>query len=473
MEARKLISEKLNDSQLRQNLDFAMSLLQTNRKKLIKERYGDWEGLREEGRKVKQNALSRLPELLQRFEEKATQNGIRIHWASDANEANKIIYDLAKQHNVTKILKGKSMASEEIHFNAYLKERGIKAIETDLGEIIIQLIDEPPVHIVVPAVHKNRYEIGEIFEKHLHVKRFSDPQDLNAVARTHLRKEFKEFKMGLSGVNFAIANEGAIWLLENEGNGRMSTTVPDIHVAICGIEKIVETFDDAVILDTLLIPSATGQGITCYNNIITSPRKDGDLDGPREVHVILLDHHRSDILSHKHYSKALSCIRCGTCMNHCPVYEKVGGHAYGATYPGPIGEVISPQIFGIDKYGYILNLCSLCGRCSEVCPVKIPLAEMIRDLRSEKVGQGSGEEILGISRVKPKVSEKIGFKIFAFLASTPWAWKLMLWKVRLLGPLGKPFASIFPMLKQWTSCRAYPQIDANFQSQKLEGVIYE
>lgn len=473
MEARELIQEKLNDSQLRKNLNFAMDMLQTNRKKLLKERYGDWEALREEGRKVKQNVLSRLPELLERFEENASKNGIKVHWASSAYDANEIIYSLAKEKGVNKILKGKSMASEEIHLNAFLQKKGVQAVETDLGEIIIQLIDEPPVHIVVPAIHKNRYEIGEIFEKHLKVQKFSEPEDLNAVARTYLRQEFKEFKMGLSGVNFAIADEGAIWLLENEGNGRMSTTVPDIHVAICGIEKIVESFDDAVILDTLLVPSATGQSITCYNNIITSPRKGEDRDGPKEVHVILLDHHRSDILAHKHYSKALSCIRCGTCMNHCPVYEKIGGHAYGATYPGPIGEVISPQIFGIDRYGYILDLCSLCGRCSEVCPVKIPLADMIRDLRSERVGQGTGKEILGVSRVKPKTIERMGFKLFAFMASTPWAWKLMLWQVRIFGPLAKPLASVIPLLKQWTSCRTYPDLDASFQTQKLEGVIYE
>lgn len=473
MDSQTLISEKLNDSQLRTNLNFAMSMLQTNRKKLLKERYSDWESLREEGRKVKQNTLSRLPELLERFEQNATRNGINIHWASDANEANEIILGLAKKNHINKILKGKSMASEEIHLNAFLKKKGIEAIETDLGEIIIQLIDEPPVHIVVPAIHKNRYEIGEIFEEHLHVQRFSEPEDLNAVARTHLRQEFKEFKMGLSGVNFAIANEGAIWLLENEGNGRMSTTVPDIHVAICGIEKIVETFDDAVILDTLLIPSATGQSITCYNNIITSPRKNEDLDGPKEVHVILLDHHRSDILAQKHYAKSLSCIRCGTCMNHCPVYEKIGGHAYGATYPGPIGEVISPQLFGIDSYGYILNLCSLCGRCSEVCPVKIPLADMIRDLRAEKVGQGDGKRMLGLQKVKPKIMERIGFKIFAFLASTPWAWKTLLWNVKIFGSFAKPLAPFLPMLKQWTSCREYPSLDASFQSQTLKGVIYE
>ncbi|WP_104697966.1 MULTISPECIES: LutB/LldF family L-lactate oxidation iron-sulfur protein [unclassified Helicobacter] len=473
MKTSDLISEKLNDTQLRKNLHFAMDMLQTNRKKLIKDRYRDWETLREEGRKVKQNTLSRLPELLEKFEANATKNGMQVHWASNAEEANEIIFNLAKKNNITKILKGKSMASEEIHLNAYLKKRGVQALETDLGEIIIQLIDEPPVHIVVPAIHKNRYEIGKIFEEHLKVERYSKPEDLNSVARTYLRKEFQEFKMGITGVNFAIAQDGAIWLLENEGNGRMSTTASDIHVAICGIEKIVESFDDAIILDTLLVPSATGQSITCYNNIITSPRKEGDLDGPKEVHIILLDHHRSDILSHKHYSKALSCIRCGTCMNHCPVYDKVGGHAYGATYPGPIGEVISPQIFGIDTYGYILNLCSLCGRCSEVCPVKIPLAEMIRDLRSEKVGQGSNANILGISRVKPKIAEKIGFKIFAFLASKPWAWRLMLWNVRLFGSLGKPFASMIPMLKQWTSCRSYPDLDASFQPQNIKGVIYE
>lgn len=474
MNTTQLINEKLNDEQLRKNLEFGMSLLQGNRKKLLKERYPDWESLREEGRKVKQNTLSRLPELLERFEQKATENGIKVHWASNPNEANEIIYNIAKENNVGTILKGKSMASEEIHLNSYLKHRGIKAIETDLGEIIIQLIDEPPVHIVVPAIHKNRYQIGEIFEKYLKVERFSEPEDLNAVARTHLRKEFKTFKMGISGVNFAIADEGAIWLLENEGNGRMSTTVPDIHVAVCGIEKIVEKFDDAVILDTLLIPSATGQSITCYNNIITSPRKEGDLDGPKEVHVILLDNHRSDILSHKHYAKALSCIRCGTCMNHCPVYDKIGGHAYGATYPGPIGEVISPQLFGMDKYGYILNLCSLCGRCSEVCPVKIPLSEMIRDLRYEKVKEKK-EKILGIERVGAKGGEKSAFGIFAWLATTPWAWRALMWTINVFGSLGKPFASIIPGLKQWTSCRAYPQLDASFHSEvkNMEGVIYE
>ena len=225
-----------------------MYQLQGNRKNLLAERYGDWEALREEGKKVKQYALSHLPELLEKFEKNATANGIKVHWASNNDEANEIILNIAKENNVNKILKGKSMASEEIGLNHYLEKKGIKAIETDLGEVIIQLIGEPPVHIVVPAIHKNRFEVGEIFEKHLHVEKYTEIEDLNRVARTYLRDEFHQLKMGLSGVNFAIADEGAIWLLENEGNGRMSTTISDIHVAICGIEKIVETFDNAVLL---------------------------------------------------------------------------------------------------------------------------------------------------------------------------------------------------------------------------------
>ena len=315
MNPRQLIHEKVNDKQLNKNLEYVMYQLQGNRKKLISERYGDWEALREEGKKVKQYALSHLPELLEKFEKNATANGIKVHWASNNDEANEIILNIAKENNVNKILKGKSMASEEIGLNHYLEKKGIKAIETDLGEVIIQLIGEPPVHIVVPAIHKNRFEVGEIFEKHLHVEKYTEIEDLNRVARTYLRDEFHQLKMGLSGVNFAIADEGAIWLLENEGNGRMSTTVSDIHVAICGIEKIVETFDNAVLLNTLLIPSATGQSVTTYNNIISSPRKDGDLDGPKEVHVVLLDNGRSNILSKKRYAGSLRCIRCGTCMN--------------------------------------------------------------------------------------------------------------------------------------------------------------
>lgn len=469
-----IINEKLHNQQLRDNLKSVMTTLKQNRKNTINDRYTDWEELRELGRKVKQKTLVNLVEFLERFEHNAIANGFKIHWAKDSTQANEIILSLMKEKNANVLLKGKSMVSEEIHLNAYLKDNGINAIETDLGELIIQLIDEPPVHIVAPAIHKNRYEIGEIFKDKLHAKLESEPEKLNSIARDHLRKEFKEFRIGLSGVNFAIANEGAIWLVENEGNGRMSTTACDIHIAICGIEKLVESFEDASILDMLLVPSATGAPITCYNNIITGPRKKDDLDGPKEVHIVLLDNNRSKILEDKHYYRALSCIRCGTCLNHCPVYDKIGGHAYLSTYPGPIGEVISPQLFGLNNCAPILNLCSLCGRCSEVCPVKIPLAELIRDLRSEKAGEGRGG-VVGYDKTHRSKVEKISFGVFSKLATSGFMWRIMLTQVRIFGGLGKVFGGIVPGLKQWLSCRNYPILDANLHSRvkELKGVIYE
>ncbi|WP_295736786.1 LutB/LldF family L-lactate oxidation iron-sulfur protein [uncultured Helicobacter sp.] len=469
-----IVNTKLSDKQLRVNLKNVMDTLKTNRKNLITSRYTDWEELREKGKALKQKTLSQLDVLLERFEQNAIKNGFIIHWASDSKEANEIIYSLMKEKGVTKILKGKSMASEETHLNAFLKQKGLDPIETDLGELIIQLIDEPPVHIVAPAIHKNRYQIGEIFAQKLGAKLESEPEKLNEIARVHLRKEFKEFKMGLSGVNFAIADEGAIWLIENEGNGRMSTTASDIHIAICGIEKIVESFEDASILDALLVPSATGAAITCYNNIITSPRKESELDGPKEVHIILLDNNRSTILKDSHFYKSLSCIRCGTCLNHCPVYDKIGGHAYLSTYPGPIGEVISPQLFGMKNYGHMVNLCSLCGRCSEVCPVKIPLAELIRDLRSEKVGQGRKNLKNNDGSLKDK-QEQFGMTKFANLASNGSSWRRMLSLAAFFAPLAKPFASFIPGLKNWVAYRTFPELSGNLHKKvsKMQGVIYE
>lgn len=469
-----IINEKLQDNQLRNNLSSAMDTLKNNRKKLINSRFLDWENLRDKGYKLKQKNISKLDVLLETFEKNAIKNGIKIHWANDSNEANEIVLSIMKENDVTTILKGKSMTSEETHLNAFLKNKGFNPIETDLGEIIIQFIEEPPVHIVVPAIHKNRYEIGEIFKNKLGVPLESEPEKLNEIARTYLRKEFKEFKVGLSGVNFAIANEGAIWLLENEGNGRMSTTACDIHIAFCGIEKVVESFEDACILNSLLVPSATGAPITCYNNIITSPRKDDELDGPREVHIILLDNNRSTMLKDAHYYNALSCIRCGTCLNHCPVYDKIGGHAYLSTYPGPIGQVISPQLFGLDKFSPMLDLCSLCGRCSEVCPVKIPLAELIRDLRSERAGQGI-KNVIGSNEVKKNYIEIKLMKRFSTIATNPKLWRFMLNLIVIFAPIGKCFANFIPGLKHWVKYRSFPDMNGNLHKKvsKMQGVIYE
>lgn len=468
-----IVHNKLNDEQLRKNLKSVMTTLKTNRKNTIKARYENWEELRELGRKVKQNALANLPQLLEQFSQNAIKNGFKIHFANDAKEANEIILNLMQKNSANIVLKGKSMASEEIELNKFLAQKGISAIETDLGELIIQLIDEPPVHIVAPAIHKNRYEIGEIFRDKLNAKLESDPEKLNAIAREHLRGQFKDFKIGLSGVNFAIANEGAIWLIENEGNGRMSTTACDIHIAICGIEKLVESFEDASILDLLLVPSATGAPVSCYKNIICHPRGE-ELDGPKEVHIILLDNNRSKILRDKHYYRALSCIRCGTCLNHCPIYDKIGGHAYLSTYPGPIGEVISPQLFGLNNYAPMLNLCSLCERCSEVCPVKIPLASLIRDLRSEKAGEGR-KGVRGYNALERSGAEKRYFGIFTNIATSGTKWRALLNMINIFGGFGKAVGGIIPGLNIWLKCRAYPKLDASLHSKikQLEGVIYE
>lgn len=468
------INEKLNDEQLRTNLRSAMDTLIANRKKLLAKRYPDWEELRELGKNAKLKVLSKLDRYLQTFEQKATENGFVVHYASSAKDANEIIYQLAKERKVDRILKGKSMASEEIGLNHFLQEKGVVAKETDLGELIIQLIDEHPVHIVVPAIHKNRYQVGEIFHKKLNAPLESEPEKLNNIARKHMREEFKSFKMGISGVNFAIANEGAIWLVENEGNGRMTTTACDIHVAICGIEKLVESFEDASILASLLGPSAVGVPITCYQNIITGPRQEGDLDGPKEAHIVLLDHNRSNILADEKYYRALSCIRCGTCLNHCPVYDKIGGHAYLATYPGPIGVVITPQLFGLDNYDHIANLCSLCGRCGEVCPVKIPLPELIRDLRCEKAHEGRGV-VRGYKDTKHNKLEELAMKCYARLACNGSLWRVFLRVNGWVAPLGKWVGNYMPVLKHWLKHRQMPAVHANLHAQvkQLQGVIYE
>ena len=296
-----IVNIKLNDTQMRENLSNAMHTLQKNRLKVIDDKFKDWQGLRAKAKQAKNNALMSLEERLLEFEKNATKNGIKVHWASSDEDACEIIYEIMKGNNINKILKGKSMASEEIGLNHYLEKRGLKAIETDLGEVIIQLDGEVPVHIVVPAIHKNRYEIGKTFQEKLGAELESEPEKLNAIARKYLRDEFEGLKLGISGVNFAMSREGAFWLIENEGNGRMCTTAPDIHIALCGIEKVMESFEDAATMVHLLTPSATGQFIPTYNNIITGPRKNGDLDGPKEVHIVLFDHHRSDMLAHKDY----------------------------------------------------------------------------------------------------------------------------------------------------------------------------
>ena len=469
----KIVHQKLADTQMRENVSSAMHTLQNNRGKVIESKFEDWQGLRAKAKQAKNNALMNLPERLLEFEKNATKNGMQVHWADSDTDACEIIYQLMLEKNISKILKGKSMASEEVGLNHYLESKGLQAIETDLGELIIQLNHEAPVHIVVPAIHKNRYEIGEIFKDKLDAPLESEPEKLNAIARVHLRNQFEGLQMGLSGVNFALSKEGAIWLIENEGNGRMCTTAPDIHIAICGVEKVLESFEDAATMVCLLTPSATGQFIPTYNNIITGPRKD-ELDGPKEVHIVLFNHHRSDMLASKNYYEALRCIRCGTCMNFCPVYDKIGGHAYQAVYPGPIGEVISPNLFGIDEAGDILSFCSLCGRCSEVCPVEIPLADLIRTLRGNKVGQG--EDLpLNSNKLHHSATEAFIFKQFQKMATNGDLWRFAISKAHRFNGVLQSLKGVLPVVKKWSAYKDLPQIklDLHKEVQKIEGVRYE
>lgn len=469
-----IVKIKLNDKQMQENLMTAMHTLQKNRLNVIGAKFKDWQGLRAKAKQAKNNALMSLEDRLLEFEKNATKNGIVVHWASSDEDACEIVYEIMQEKNITKLLKGKSMASEEIGLNHYLEKKGLKAVETDLGELILQLDGETPVHIVVPAIHRNRYEIGKTFQEKLGAELESEPEKLNAIARKYLRDEFEGLKMGLSGVNFAMSKEGAFWLIENEGNGRMCTTAPDIHIALCGIEKVMESFEDAATMVHLLTPSATGQFIPTYNNIITGPRKNGDLDGPKEVHVILFNHNRSKMLAHEDYYEALRCIRCGACMNFCPVYDKIGGHTYQTTYPGPIGEVISPNLFGIDKTGDILSFCSLCGRCSEVCPVQIPLADLIRKLRCNKIGQGENPPE-GAKNLSKNSLEAFAMKGFKNLALNGKNWRFALSKGHYFNWMVQNFAGVLPVIKKWHTFKELPQIkmDIYKEIQNLEGVVYE
>ncbi|WP_291950461.1 LutB/LldF family L-lactate oxidation iron-sulfur protein [Campylobacter sp.] len=464
-----IVDIKIHDTQMRENLKSAMHTLQKNRLRVIDEKFNDWQGLRFKAKQAKNSALSSLYDRLLEFEKNASKNGIKVHWANSDINACEIIYNLMIEKKISKILKGKSMASEEIGLNHYLEAKGVKAIETDLGELILQLNNETPVHIVVPAIHKNRYEVGKIFKEKLGANLENEPEKLNAIARKHLRSEFEGLKMGLSGVNFAMSKEGAFWLIENEGNGRMCTTACDIHVALCGIEKVMESFEDAATMVSLLTPSATGQFIPTYNNIISSPRKEGELDGPKEVHIILFDHNRSKMLNDKDYYEALRCIRCGACMNFCPVYDKIGGHTYQSVYPGPIGEVISPNLFGMKENGDILSFCSLCGRCSEVCPVKIPLADLIRKLRAAKIGQGSFGDI------NPNKTEAIAFKAFEKIATSPKIWNLTISNLHKFNWLLQKGKKSLPLIKKWSVYRNLPQVkyDIYEELEKIQGVSCE
>lgn len=344
--------------------------------------------LRSQMRQMKEHVLRSLPDLLEQLETNITANGGHVHWAKEAVDVQRIVVEIARKANVQKVVKAKSMATEEVHLNQALQAAGMKVVETDLGEYIIQLAGEPPSHIVAPVIHRRVEEISDIFQRELDMPPTLDPQVICSTARGVLRKEFLSADMGISGCNFAIAETGTCCIVTNEGNGRMTSTLPRVYVVVMGIEKLVPTIEDAFLQYQALCRSATGQQCSVYLSMTSGPRRPGDVDGPEEFHLVLLDNGRVDMLA-KGYGEALGCIRCGACLNVCPVYREIGGHAYGSTYSGPIGAVISPtihlEVIDVDKLPYASTLC---GACRDACPVKIDLPRMLLELRRDVVEEG-------------------------------------------------------------------------------------
>jgi L-lactate dehydrogenase complex protein LldF len=378
--------ESLDDAQLRRNLGKATQTIRRKRTVAVEE-MPDWEELREAGRALKERVLRHLDEYLLQLEESVTRAGGKVHWARDADEANRIVAGIAKEHGAEEIVKVKSIATDETKLNEHLEGEGIRAFETDLAELIIQLAGETSSHILVPAIHKNRAEIRELFLKKLGARDLSDePSDLAEVARLYLREKFLKAKVGVSGANFAVAETGTVCVVESEGNGRMCTTLPPVLVTLMGIEKVIPAWRDFEVFMQLLPRSSTAERMNPYTSFWTGVSGEAG-DGPEEFHLVLLDNGRTDVLADEIGRQTLNCIRCSACLNVCPVYERTGGHAYNSVYPGPIGAILTPQLVGIGEPGpdSLPYASSLCGACYEVCPVKINIPEVLIHLRGRVV----------------------------------------------------------------------------------------
>ncbi len=343
---------------------------------------------RERAKNIKWKALETLDQQLESFEMQFTKRGGKVIWAQNSQEALDEILNICKEKNCRSIVKSKSMVTEEIHLNDFLEKNNIESIETDLGEYIQQLDGEPPYHIVTPAMHKSKEDVAKLFEQKLGTSSKLSPEELTLVARDKLREKYTQAEIGITGANFIISDIGAISVLENEGNGRLTMAWPKTHIAIIGIEKVLPSMTDLALLWPLLATYGTGQKVTVYNSIISGPKQPGETDGPDDMYVILLDNNRSNILANPKQRESLYCIRCGACLNACPVYKNIGGHSYGATYSGPIGSVITPHLQGMDEYKHLSYASSLCGNCTEVCAVKINLHELLLINRNESVEEG-------------------------------------------------------------------------------------
>ncbi len=408
--------------------------------------------LRNHARHIRAHTVAHLDKYLDQFADSVEQLGGHVYWAATADEATQYVAKLATERDVKKVVKSKSMVSEELELNRVLEETNIEVVETDLGEFIIQLTGEKPSHIIGPAMHKTRQDVADVFREKLNAtdKDLADVPSMTAMARRVLRTDFLQADMGISGVNFAVANTGSICLVTNEGNGRLTTTVPRIHVALMGMERIVPTMEDLAVMLQLLARSATGQKLSVYSNIVTGPRRVTDSpepDGPEELHVVIVDNGRSKILGSE-LAEILYCIRCGACLNACPVYQQIGGHAYGSVYPGPVGSVVTPGLYGIGPWSELPHASSLCGACREVCPVRINIPRMLLKLRDESARAGKSPAWL-----------KMGLGLYRMAATRPGLYrmgsKLSSRATRLIAKNG--WISKLPgPLSGWTDERDFP-----------------
>jgi L-lactate dehydrogenase complex protein LldF len=438
--------QALADSQLRHNLRHATNTIRAKRDAVVSE-LPDWEELREAGAAIKDRALATLPEQLERLETAVQRAGGTVHWARDADEANGIVARIARQHGADELIKVKSLATDEINLNEALAAQGISAIETDLAELIVQLSDDSQSHILVPAIHKNREEIRELFERTIArgEQLDSDPTALTEAARRHLRHKFLTTRVAVSGANFGVAETGSVCVVESEGNGRFCTTLPEVLITVMGIEKVVPEWRDLEVMLQLLPRSSTGERMNPYTSLWTGVT---DGDGPREFHLVLLDNGRSSVLADEVGRQALRCIRCSACLNVCPVYSRTGGHAYESVYPGPIGAILTPQLHELRDGTTLPWASSLCGACYEVCPVKIDIPTVLVHLRGRVLKQ---------SAVGSRQSaERAAMRLVARAFSTRRRYEAAQRLARLgRGPLAK--VRVGP-LAGWTMSRELPDI---------------
>lgn len=425
------------------------------------DRLPEFEALRDQARNIRAHTLKYLDVYLETYERNVIAAGGHVHWARTGHEACRIVVDIAKARGAKTVAKGKSMVSEEIGLNAALERAGVKPIETDLGEYIIQLRGEAPSHIIAPAIHLNREDVEAQFRKaHAHLPEDRDleaPEALLAEARAQLRAAFLAADIGVTGANFLVAETGSSIIVTNEGNGDLSQCLPRVHVVVASIEKIAPTLEDASALLRVLARSATGQDMSVYTTLSTGPRRTDDPDGPEEYHVVLVDNGRSNMLG-ADFEDMLRCIRCGACINHCPVYQAVGGHAYGWVYPGPMGAVLTPALIGVDKAGHLPNASTFCGRCEDVCPVRIPLPKLMRHWRERE-----------FERHLSPAPARAGLNVWAFFAKRPALYRLatsLAMRALAFAGRGKGRFAKLPFAKGWTRTRDMPAPQgATFQAQ--------